>query len=314
MRRIPGFTLIELLVVIAIIAILAAILFPVFAKAREKARQSKCLSNQRQLATGILMYSQDHEECLPEATSVWAEAGVPAAVLTCPSIARQHNGYIYPIQLDGVALGDITDPVKTLLTADGQHDATAGEGALLPTYDNIGYDWWDYRLRHSKGLIASFVDGHVELTKTPPTYTGFTAEYFNNGWLSGTPTLTRIDPNINFGWGGGTPDPTIVIDNFTVRWTGKIRILATDDYVFYTYQDDNARLWVNGQLLVNDWANSVADASTSAPIRLKAGRAYDLRMDFKDCQLGATVSLRWSNSSFASSAIPNDRIVRWQLQ
>ncbi|MBD3174086.1 MAG: DUF1559 domain-containing protein, partial [Armatimonadia bacterium] len=56
--------MIELLVVIAIIAILAAILFPVFAKAREKARQTSCLSNARQLATGILSYSQDHDERL----------------------------------------------------------------------------------------------------------------------------------------------------------------------------------------------------------------------------------------------------------
>ena len=56
-----GFTLIELLVVIAIIAILAAILFPVFAKAREKARQSSCLSNMKQLGLGMLMYAQDFD-------------------------------------------------------------------------------------------------------------------------------------------------------------------------------------------------------------------------------------------------------------
>ncbi len=57
-----GFTLIELLVVIAIIAILAAILFPVFAKAREKARQSACLSNVKQQALGVLQYAQDYDE------------------------------------------------------------------------------------------------------------------------------------------------------------------------------------------------------------------------------------------------------------
>ena len=62
MRR--AFTLIELLVVIAIIAILAAILFPVFAKAREKARQSSCLSNTKQLALGMLQYTQDYDERL----------------------------------------------------------------------------------------------------------------------------------------------------------------------------------------------------------------------------------------------------------
>jgi prepilin-type N-terminal cleavage/methylation domain-containing protein/prepilin-type processing-associated H-X9-DG protein len=60
--RRKGFTLIELLVVIAIIAILAAILFPVFAKAREKARQTSCLSNLKQLGLGALMYAQDYDE------------------------------------------------------------------------------------------------------------------------------------------------------------------------------------------------------------------------------------------------------------
>src|SRR5437763_8704885 len=60
-----GFTLIELLVVIAIIAILAAILFPVFAMAREKARSSMCLSDQRQLSTAMQMYIQDYDERYP---------------------------------------------------------------------------------------------------------------------------------------------------------------------------------------------------------------------------------------------------------
>ncbi len=70
-RRSAAFTLIELLVVIAIIAILAAILFPVFAQAREKARQASCTSNVRQLALGIAMYVQDHDETFPCTGDRW---------------------------------------------------------------------------------------------------------------------------------------------------------------------------------------------------------------------------------------------------
>lgn len=64
-RKCQGFTLIELLVVIAIIAILAAILFPVFARARENARRASCLSNLRQIGMGVMMYTQDYDEIYP---------------------------------------------------------------------------------------------------------------------------------------------------------------------------------------------------------------------------------------------------------
>ncbi|MFO7947691.1 MAG: prepilin-type N-terminal cleavage/methylation domain-containing protein [Armatimonadota bacterium] len=65
MQQRGGFTLIELLVVIAIIAILAAILFPVFARARDKARQTSCLSNVKQISLGLIMYVQDYDETMP---------------------------------------------------------------------------------------------------------------------------------------------------------------------------------------------------------------------------------------------------------
>jgi prepilin-type N-terminal cleavage/methylation domain-containing protein/prepilin-type processing-associated H-X9-DG protein len=94
-----GFTLIELLVVIAIIAILAAILFPVFAQARDKARQASCLSNCKQIGTGIMMYVQDYDELYPNGGHGTPGGGDPSnrwykeifsyvkniGVYTCPS-------------------------------------------------------------------------------------------------------------------------------------------------------------------------------------------------------------------------------------
>ena len=74
-RRGKGFTLIELLVVIAIIAILAAILFPVFARARENARRASCQSNLKQIGLGILQYTQDYDEKYPEALQGYSTLG-----------------------------------------------------------------------------------------------------------------------------------------------------------------------------------------------------------------------------------------------
>src|SRR5258708_5928774 len=105
-RHRSGFTLIELLVVIAIIAILAAILFPVFAQAREKARQSVCSSNLKQIGTAIMMYVQDYEETYPcystypneavhwyDMINPYIKAGdFKSSIFVCPSVSSKVIG------------------------------------------------------------------------------------------------------------------------------------------------------------------------------------------------------------------------------
>ncbi|GIV04522.1 MAG: hypothetical protein KatS3mg016_0097 [Fimbriimonadales bacterium] len=102
MRR-SGFTLIELLVVIAIIAILAAILFPVFARAREKARQTQCVSNAKQIATGVYMYTQDYDETLvpfaygfPYSRLRWPSYDDPNVLVNCPLHTCRWPGLLHP--------------------------------------------------------------------------------------------------------------------------------------------------------------------------------------------------------------------------
>jgi prepilin-type N-terminal cleavage/methylation domain-containing protein/prepilin-type processing-associated H-X9-DG protein len=106
-----GFTLIELLVVIAIIAILAAILFPVFAQAREKARQSACLSNCKQIGLAVMMYGEDWDQSYPLFAHspirepMWFQAIQPYIknenVFTCPSVQRLTTEATRPKQMAG---------------------------------------------------------------------------------------------------------------------------------------------------------------------------------------------------------------------
>ena len=181
-----GFTLIELLVVIAIIAILAAILFPVFAKAREKARQTKCLSNQRQIALGFMMYAQEHDEKLPVADANWVSAtGVPSAIFICPTqgvAPASGNSYGFNSEVGGLSLGEIPKPESSVLTADGKNTLT-DRVLTMPT---------DYDLRHDKKIIQSYVDGHVTLTSGPVD--------FMSGW-SNTATYTGTWANRLTGYG-----------------------------------------------------------------------------------------------------------------
>ena len=172
MRR-TGFTLIELLVVIAIIAILAAILFPVFAKAREKARQASCLSNVKQMTLGLLQYSQDYDERIIKSEAyftgwtggrwvdrndstrthyfLWLQGIEPymknEQVAICPSSGtafvaapgRMRSDYIYNGQLSNMSMGTVTSPATTLWIGDiGYVSGTAPTGASTYLENYIG--------------------------------------------------------------------------------------------------------------------------------------------------------------------------------
>jgi prepilin-type N-terminal cleavage/methylation domain-containing protein/prepilin-type processing-associated H-X9-DG protein len=131
--RNKGFTLIELLVVVAIITILAAILFPVFATAREKARQTSCASNQKQLALAFVQYSQDYDEILPMgSTNVgtgWAVQLYPYVksngVYHCPDdnspqgglVSYAYNPNVTPLQTNGkiLPISKYNSPSKTIM-------------------------------------------------------------------------------------------------------------------------------------------------------------------------------------------------------
>jgi prepilin-type N-terminal cleavage/methylation domain-containing protein/prepilin-type processing-associated H-X9-DG protein len=200
-----AFTLIELLVVIAIIAVLAAILFPVFAQAREKARGISCVSNCRQVGTALQMYTQDYDEALPlnnhsGAAASWLVTAQPyiknQLLYRCPSdrssnweqpLAGQTatrkssyatNGYLTP---GGgfMTLAAISRPAECVYLAE-LGDNRTGDHIHPQLWPRPGYSGTVLEplaevaaLRHQGGAAYVFVDGHAkwhrfERTFNPP--------------------------------------------------------------------------------------------------------------------------------------------------
>ena len=177
-KRRTGFTLIELLVVIAIIAILAAILFPAFATARESARRIACASNLKQIATGVLQYTQEYDEKYPD---IAASQNPPFPVML-NAYLKSKNVYICPSATSGntwtvawpdgttsqssyginndlttpaISLGQVQAPSTTPMLFDCQTDI-AGDLGTAGAFDTIG-------TRHRNTINVAYADGHVKL-------------------------------------------------------------------------------------------------------------------------------------------------------
>lgn len=201
-RAIPGFTLIELLVVIAIIAILAAILFPVFAKAREQARKASCASNLKQIGLGVMQYTQDNDETMPPqwqnppgGAYSWAYSIYPyvksGQLFVCPSNSNKNSdtygGVVFIRDYGGQDTGDRTGGPggQNLFGGDNQAGASLADiqspsqSIMVAEMANGNNGWVQYVVddtahgtlfaNHLSQSNYLFADGHVKTLKPNAT-------------------------------------------------------------------------------------------------------------------------------------------------
>ncbi|MGC9943218.1 MAG: chitobiase/beta-hexosaminidase C-terminal domain-containing protein [Verrucomicrobiota bacterium] len=116
------------------------------------------------------------------------------------------------------------------------------------------------------------------------------------------PTLTRVDPTINFDWDTIPPSTNIGPDTYVVEWTGSVQPQFNETYTFYTTTDDGVLLYVNGQLLVNEWVDE-GPTTWSGQITLAAQQRYNIKMDYYQDGGGAVAQLFWSSPSTGPMAI-----------
>jgi prepilin-type N-terminal cleavage/methylation domain-containing protein/prepilin-type processing-associated H-X9-DG protein len=203
-REVKAFTLIELLVVIAIISILAAIMFPVFARARENARRASCMSNLKQIGLGVMMYVEDYDETYPYnrlSGVYWMDGLKPyvknTQVFVCPSASAATSTWIYEghyganaqIMVNGdapvpspIKMASVVTTASTYMLMDygawrifSDFPNTPTNSSYLPGVGDLGkncsgatakYQSDCQSGRHFDGVNVAFADGHAKWLKT----------------------------------------------------------------------------------------------------------------------------------------------------
>jgi hypothetical protein len=189
---------------------------------------------------------------------------------------------------------------------------SSGSAALSVRMVQDGVEWFG----ETQGFVVAVASGCANAPLGTPT-DRWKLEIFDNKALGGSTVEQRTDAvgagGFSFDWGTGRASGCTGVDNFAVRFTRTISVSSAGDYKFTTTTDDGARLWVDGQLLIDRWVDQ-APASYTATKTLAAG-THDVRMEYYENAGGAVAALRWE---YLGSACPNAALGtpsdRWKLE
>lgn len=152
-------------------------------------------------------------------------------------------------------------------------------------------------------------NGTALVTLTAPlegTGNGLSVVYYNRKDLSGT-SIVRTDTAIDFNFKRGSPQKFIAPDTFSARWLGAIEPRFSELYTFTTTSNDGVRLWVDDQLLIDQWNDHVATEHT-ATITLQAGQRYALRLEYYENTGKALIKLEWASASQPREVVPRSQL------
>ncbi len=142
---------------------------------------------------------------------------------------------------------------------------------------------------------------------TPNTGTGLAGSYFNNTTLTGSALLQRIE-QVNFSW-SGSPGTGVEGNQFSARWIGQVEATATGNFQFQTRSNDGVRLWINGNLVVDNWTSHATINDVTGNIALTKDQRYTITMEFYDNTNSAVAKLYWKRPGQTTFAIvPTTRL------
>ncbi len=140
-------------------------------------------------------------------------------------------------------------------------------------------------------LMGIALTAHAAINATYYDQNGVRYDFF-----TGT-AIETIDANIDFTWGGGEPLAGIPRDDFSVRWVGQLEVPVDGAYTFRVRGDDGIRIYIDGNLLINDWSNHGPRNRDSSPVAMLAGQRYDILVEHYERGGGAVAQVSWSGPS-----------------
>ena len=166
------------------------------------------------------------------------------------------------------------------------------------------------RATDDDGAVTSSTAVGITVNTPPPAQsgdgTGLSGQYFDEQNFTGA-SVTRVDPTVDFDWGLGSPMPTLNPDTYSVRWSGELQPRFSETYSIATVSDDGVRLWLDGQLVIDNWSeHSVTE--NAVMVALTAGRRYPVKLEYFEQRGAAVARLLWSSSSESKKAIQTSQL------
>ena len=225
-------------------------------------------------------------------------AGVGTIVV---SVTVDQNGAFFESNPAGTGSSNNTSSVTVNSSSASYPDLHTTNLAVAPTAlhsgDKVTVGWND----QNTGSVPTTTFGPIGGTPA-----GLLAVYYSNQDFTGQ-AVARIDPTVNFDF-VATPPPSPTPPGFSTRWLGQVTATTSEPYTFYTESDDGVRLWVDGQLLVDNFTTHGA-TENSGTINLIAGRSYDIRMEYFENGSGAALAqLLWSSPTVPKEIIPTAQL------
>lgn len=270
------------------------------------------------------------------ATNLYVGSGVTTVTITATKGGASGTSQV--ILSDATLTGVTTTPLSAVLnTSSGTSLKSYGQFSDGGSYEITSNAYWSStnssigavsNSATSKGQLTTLLaQGTVTITSSYSGYNssavitvsnaggeseneaglGLSAYYYSGSAFDAFAGL-RVDSTVNFNWGTGS-NAMGLSDNFSTRWIGRIKAPDTDNYTFYTNSDEGVRVYLNSQLIIDNYIPHTVTTDTSSPVALTAGQEYHIIVEYFEQTGSAEMGLQWSSGSISQQPIPQQYLL-----